>query len=222
MMCPDRPVRTAARLLAALGLATALAASLAIPAALALPPALQEYGQALPAPEREQLARRHAQLQAMSPAARDALRERAEQWDALPLAERRAQRDAWQAWTRLPAAAQAKLRAAAAAYAVLPDERQQALTDAFAALDASERNGWALGPDVGADWPTLHPLLALVPLPQQDELLAVLLSMDERERQDLGVLAQRTPPGEREELRRVLLTTPAENRGPWLRQMVGP
>ncbi|MGY0561577.1 DUF3106 domain-containing protein [Luteimonas sp. A277] len=199
-----------------------LTALLIAPAALAVPPALQEYGEALPAPEREQLARRHAQLQAMPAGARDALRERAEHWNALPRAERRARRDAWQAWNRLPAAAQAKLRAAAAAYAALPEERQQALTDAFAALDSFERNGWALGPDVGADWPLLHPLFALVPLPQQEELLAVLLSMDERERQDLGVLAQRTPPGEREELRRVLLTTPAENRGPWLRQMVGP
>ncbi|MGY0633829.1 DUF3106 domain-containing protein [Luteimonas sp. A478] len=199
-----------------------LSVLLLAPAALALPPALQKYGQRLPAPEREQLARRHAQLQAMPPAARNALRERAEHWNALPRAERRARRDAWQAWNRLPAAAQAKLRAAAAAYAALPEERQQALTDAFAALDSFERNGWALGPDVGPDWPLLHPLFALVPLPQQEELLAVLLSMDERERQDLGVLAQRTPPGEREELRRVLLTTPAENRGPWLRQMVGP
>lgn len=199
-----------------------LLAALLAPAAQALPPALQAHADALPEAERERLERRHAQLQALSPEARDALRERARQWDALPLDERRGRRDAWQAWARLPAAAQARMRAAAAAYAALPEERQAALADAFAELDRLERNGWALGPDLGLDWPTLHPLFALVPLPQQEELLAVLLSMDDDARADLGVLAQRTPPGERDELRRVLLTTPAENRGPWLRQMVGP
>lgn len=213
-MCPERPLSAAAVLLLAIGLL--------VPAAQALPPVLQAHADTLPAAERERLARRHAQLAAMSPDARESLRDRARQWDQLPLAERRARRDAWQAWSRLPATAQSRMRAAASAYAALPQERQQALAEAFAALDTLERNGWALGPEVGLDWPVLHPLFALVPPPQQEELLGVLLSMDENERADLGVLAQRTPPGEREELRRVLLTTPAENRGLWLRQMVGP
>src|SRR5699024_9783674 len=126
-----------------------LIAALLAPAAQALPPALQAHADALPEAERERLERRHAQLQALSPEARDALRERAGQWDARPLDERRERRDAGQAWARLPAAAQARMRAAAAAYAALPEERQAALDDAFAELDTLERNGWALGPDLG-------------------------------------------------------------------------
>ena len=191
-------------------------------AAGALPPVLQELAASLPAAERTRLARRNASLQALAPAALADLRAHAARWDTLDLPARRARRDAWQAWNRLPETARARMQAAAAAYAALPEERRQALAEEFSALDASARNGWRLGPDLGADWPVLHPLLALVPTGQQEELLAVLLSMDAAERADLGVLARRTPPGERDDLRDALLTTPAENRAAWLRQLARP
>ncbi|MGO1541566.1 MAG: DUF3106 domain-containing protein [Luteimonas sp.] len=180
-----------------------------------LPPALQELAASLPAAERTRLARRHASLQALAPDGLAALRARAARWETLELAELRAHRDAWQAWNRLPMAARTRMQAAAAAYAELPEERRLELAGEFAGLDALERNGWRLGPDLGADWPTLHPLFALVPAQQQEELLAVLLSMEAAELADLRILAQRTPPGERD----ALLTTPAENRAAWLRQL---
>jgi len=186
-----------------------------------LPPALQELAASLPAAERARLARRNASLQAMAPDELASLRGQAARWETLERDERRARRDAWQAWNRLPAAERARMQAAAAAYAGLPDERREELDVAFAGLDELERNGWRLGPDLGADWPSLHPLFALVPAEQQEELLAVLLSMDAVERADLGVLARRTPPGERDALRDALLTTPAENRAAWLRQRAG-
>lgn len=187
----------------------------------ALPPPLQALAASLPAEDRARLAARRAQLQALAPAELSALRAATIGWEALDLTEQRARRDGWQAWNRLPAQARARMQAAAAAYAELPEERRKTLADAFAGLDELERNGWRLGPDLGADWPLLHPLFALVPEQQQEQLLAVLLSMDATERADLAILAQRTPPGERERLRTELLTTPAENRAAWLRQLAG-
>lgn len=186
-----------------------------------LPPMLQELAASLPAPERARLAARSAAVDAMDADALEALRAEAARWEPLDLDQQRARRDAWQAWNRLPADVRMRMRVAGVAYAGLPEEQREELAAEFDALDELERNGWLLGPDVGADWPALHPLFALVPAEQQDELLAVLLSMGALERADLGVLAQRTPPGERDALRAELLTTPPENRGAWLRQRAG-
>ena len=185
-----------------------------------MPPELQEHAAALPPEEANRMALRHGRMQAMAAEEVAALRRDAEQWAALDVAAQRARRDAWQTWNRLPADARARMRQAAAAWMELPDEEQQSLSQAFAQLDELERNGWRLGPDLGADWPDLHPLFALVPAGQQEELLAVLMSMDAVERADLAVIAQRTPPGERDALRDALLGTPAENRAAWLRGLV--
>lgn len=186
-----------------------------------MPPALQEHASSLPPDQARLMARRHALLQAMPAGAVRALREDVARWEALPLPEQRARRDAWQAWGRLSGQDRARMRAAAAAHAAMPREQRAALAEAFAALDELEQRGWLLGPELGADWPALHPLFALVPPDQQEELLAVLMSMDAVERDDLGIVAQRTPPGERDALRDALLSTPAENRGPWLRNLAG-
>lgn len=204
--------------------ACALGLLLALPARIAsgLPPDLQRLAASLPAAERERLVRRHAALQAMPPAERAALRERAQRWDALSLGERRARRDAWRAWNAMADVERARLRHAASLYAELPEDRRQALDAAFAELDAHERAGWLLGPDLGADWPGLHGLFALVPEAQRDALEAALRAMDERQRADLAVLAQRTPPEDRAELRRELLSTAPENRAAWLRQRAHP
>lgn len=183
-----------------------------------LPAPLRDMAASLPPAARTQLVARHAQLEALAPSERTALRAAVPRWESLDLATQRARRDDWQAWNRLPAQARARMHQAAAAYAGLPEDRRQALADEFAGLDALERNGWLLGPDLGLEWPQLHPLFALVPAAEQEQLLAVLLSMDATERADLGILAQRTPPGERERLRRELLTTPAGNRPAWLRE----
>ena len=191
------------------------------PAVPVMPPALQEHAASLPPGETKRMALRHARLQAMSAEEVAALRRDAAEWESLALAAQRSRRDAWQAWNRLPGHARARMRAAAAAWVELPEEQRDSLETAFAELDEMERNGWRLGPDLGADWPVLHPLFALVPADQQEELLAVLMAMEAVERTDLGVVAQRTPPGERDALRDALLTTPAENRPAWLRNLAG-
>ncbi len=190
-------------------------------AAAVMPPELQEHAASLPPAEARRLARRQARLQAMPAHEVLALREEAMAWDALDLSRQRARRDAWQAWNRLPQSDRMLMRQAAAAYAELPAQDRADLADEFAALDALERNGWQLGPRLGADWPQLHPLFALVPVAQQEALLDVLMSMGAVERADLAVVAQRTPPGEREALRQALLTTPPGNRPAWLRNQAG-
>ncbi|NZA25793.1 DUF3106 domain-containing protein [Luteimonas sp. SJ-92] len=199
----------------------ALALLLGLPAA-ALPPALERQLAALPSAERARLVERHARLREMAPQERAALRRRIADWDALPRQERRDRRDAWAAWQALPESERERLRAAARAYAALPPERQQALNERYAELDDYERTGWLLGPDLGADWPQLHGLFALVPVSERAALLEALRGLGVRARADLAMLAQRTPPEEREALRSSLLSVAPENRAAWLRRQVGP
>jgi hypothetical protein len=186
-------------------------------AAMALPDALQQRIERMPAPMRAQLREREARLATMDAASRQALQARRAHWDALPEDQRAALRERWQAWQSLPAAQRQQVRDAAAAFAALPLDRQHALQLQFAQLSEDARRGWLLGPQVGAEWTSLQPLLMQVQASERQPLLAQLLSMPAAELHDLAVLAQRTPPQEREALRRGLLSTDAGNRAAWLR-----
>lgn len=199
--------------------ALAAAALLATALALAALPSLQQLGQLPPALQR-QLQAREATWQALGPAQQQGLRERIAAWDALPLAQRRDRRERWQAWQALPAAERLQLRTAAAAFAALPPAQQAALHASFAALDGSIRHGWLLGPTLGADYAQLQPLLQQVPAHEREPLLNALRWMTAGERLDLAMLAQRTAPPQRDELRRQLLSTSAANRAAWLRQQL--
>src|SRR5690606_33916287 len=105
---------------------------------------------------------------------------------------RRAYRARWLPSHPLPPAEQRLLRLAAERHARLSAEEQAELRARLDALDASDRRGWLLGPDLGADYPRLHPLIAQVPAEA------------------------------RAELRIELLATPPEQRGRWLRRRVSP
>src|SRR5690606_23675379 len=166
-------------------------------------------------PARERLA-------ALDAPARDALVRAREAWDALPHAERGERRERWLAWRELAETERAALRGAARRFAALPDGEQAALRARFDDLDASVRRGWLLGPDLGADYPRLHPLIAQVPTEARAAVLEVLRGLDHQARDDLAVLAARTPPQSRAELRVELLATPAAQRGRWLRERVAP
>lgn len=141
-------------------------------------------------------------------------------WDALPAAERGAQRERYHARQALNAVEQAQVDTAAQAFAGLPEAEQQAVRQRFAALDASVQRGWLLGPDLGADYPKLYPLLAQLPAEQHAPLLVALRVMGAAERADLARLAQRLPPQQRADLLRGLLATPVADRGAWLRLRV--
>jgi len=138
-------------------------------------------------------------------------------WDALSAVERGAQRERYRAWHALDSVEQAQVNAAARVLASLPEAEQQAVQQQFAALDASTQRGWLLGPDLGADYPKLHPLLAQLPAEQHAPLLVALRVMSAAERADLARLAQRLPPQQRADLLRGLLATPSVDRGAWLR-----
>ncbi|MCI4568125.1 DUF3106 domain-containing protein [Lysobacter sp. CFH 32150] len=157
---------------------------------------------------------------AMDASQRAGYLQRMASWDALPAAERGAQRERYHAWQALNAIEQAQVDTAAQAFAGLPEAEQQAVRQRFAALDASIQRGWLLGPDLGADYPKLHPLLAQLPAEQHASLLVALRVMGAAERADLARLAQRLPPQQRADLLRGLLATPVADRGAWLRLRV--
>jgi len=98
-------------------------------------------------------------------------------WDALPPAQRGERRARYQAWRALGEGERARLRAAAAELATLDPARVLALQAQFAALDAVERQGWRLGPTLGADFAGLAPLIAFVPASQREPLLSMLNAM---------------------------------------------
>jgi hypothetical protein len=202
----------------------ALATALAIVAlagavgalAQALPEGMRARIAQLPAAQRDLLYAREATLRAMDDAGRRAFDARRAEWKALPDAERRERRERWQAWATLPATDRARMHTAAASFNALPVQAQLDLRARYAQLDEADRRGWLLGPALGADWPVLQPLLLQVPPVQRAPLLQALRAMTPQQRADLGVLAQRTPPQGRDQLRQQLLAQPAARRGAWL------
>lgn len=163
------------------------------------------------------VAARQAALAALAPAQRAQLDARLQQWQALAPAERALRRGDYALWRALPAAERARAQAAAARYAALPPDQQLSLRLAFEHLDGSEQEGWRLG-EMGADYPGLFPLVGWVPADQRAPLLAALAALSPAQRQDLAVLAQRTPPQDRPALRQDLLAQPPQKRGDWLHQ----
>ena len=159
-----------------------------------------------------------ARWQSMSLAEQAAWQQRRLAWDALPLHEREDRRARYAAWRALDEVQRARLRAAAAEVAALPAEHQAALRTQFAVLDAMQRNGWRLGPDLGADWPRLQPLFAYVPPGERNAALSLLRQLDAEQRDDLAALAQRLQPQDRDAFRRELLAVPVGQRRAWLQQ----
>ena len=174
---------------------------------------------AAPAPVAVPEVRQHeATLERLTPQQRLEFGQRLAAWNALPRAEREARRMRYLAWKQLPTDERAQLRALAAQVAAFPPERRQALRTQFDALEEVQRRGWRLGPTLGRDYAALFPLLAYVPAPQQQLLLARLRGLDAQQRADLAVLVQRTPPQERAALRRELVAIPPATLAVWLKR----
>lgn len=188
----------------------------AIAPAWSAPPELDNLLARLPPGPQAQLQEHWQQWSAWSPQQREAYTRRANEWDALPREVRASRRERYQAWQALPPLEQANVRAAGAQFATMPVERQQAWRAQFEAMDRSQRRGWLLGPVLGVDYAALQPLLAQVPEQEHEPLMQALRSMTPQQRSDLGVLAQRTPPAQREALRRGLLAAGIEGRAEWL------
>lgn len=203
-----------------LGLALLVVAILVTALAWALPPDWQAQVQRAPPELRAQLQQNAQAWRSWTASERTQFRQRATQWDALARQQRATRREAYLAWRQLESIDREQVQAARARYATLSPDAQQALRARFAAQDTSLRRGWLLGPRLGADYPGLRPLLMQVPAQQREPLLQALRAMSPAARADLAVLAQRTPPQERNALRRALLSTAATNREQWLRDKV--
>ena len=183
------------------------------------PPTVISAG--LPQEVEDLLSARQSRMQLLTPEQRNAFTQRLAAWDALPRAEREDRRARYLAWRELDATERMRLQGVANEVAAFPPERQQALHREFAALDAAQRAGWRLGMALGSDYEKLHPLVAYVPVQQRLPLLNALRAMSPGQRAELGVLAQRTPPQERQALREELLATPLAERDAWLEEKLG-
>ncbi|SBV37133.1 conserved exported hypothetical protein [uncultured Stenotrophomonas sp.] len=139
-------------------------------------------------------------------------------WAALAPAQQRDLRARYAAWRALPETERQRVRMAAAALAALPAAERDALSGRFAGLDRLHRDGWQLGPRLGALYPKLQPLLGYLPEPQRVPMLALLHELDATQLAQLSLLSQRTPPQERDALREELLAVPAAGRAEWLRR----
>jgi hypothetical protein len=137
-------------------------------------------------------------------------------WQVLPPAQRAETRARYAALSGLTDGERTQLAQAAARFDALPASERETLQATFYAQDRLVQRGWRLGPELGADYARLHPLLAFVPEAQHVTLMQALRAMTRQERESLAVLIQRTPPQDRQALRDDLLGTPQDRRGQWL------
>lgn len=140
------------------------------------------------------------------------------QLDAQQQRQRRADYAAWRA---LPEAERERIRQAAARFNALPADQQQRMRQQFQAQDQAFRDGWRLGPQLGLEFPKLHGLFGFVPPEQRETALAVLRQLNPAQLAQLALVAQRTPPQERDTVRSAFLAVPAAERDSWLKRQAG-
>ncbi|MGV8961537.1 MAG: DUF3106 domain-containing protein [Stenotrophomonas sp.] len=142
-------------------------------------------------------------------------------WSAMTLPQRRELRARYAAWQGLSEDERQRLRHAAGRFAALPPDQQSTLRARFAALDQLHRDGWRLGPALGALYPKLQPLFGYLPPAQREPVLALLRQLDDGQLAQLVLISQRTPPQERGAVREQLLALAPAARPAWLREKVG-
>lgn len=142
-------------------------------------------------------------------------------WTSMSPAQRREVRSRYAAWQALPDGERQRIRQAAAQLAALPPEQRQALRARYMDIDRMHRDGWVLGPQLGALYPRLQPLLGYVPSAEREPVIALLRQLDAAQLEQLSLISQRTPPQQREELRTQLLALAPAQRDAWLREKVG-
>lgn len=140
---------------------------------------------------------------------------------ALSAVQQRQRRADYAAWRALPEGERERIRQAAARFAALPADQQQRLRAQFQAQDQAFREGWRLGPQLGAEFPKLHGLFGFVPPSQREAALAVLRQLSPAQLTQLALVAQRTPPQQRDSVRSAFLAVPATERDSWLKRQAG-
>ncbi len=135
--------------------------------------------------------------------------------------QQRQRRADYAAWRALPEAERERIRQAAARFNSLPADQQQRMRQQFQAQDQAFRAGWRLGPQLGLEFPKLHGLFGFVPPAQRETALAVLRQLSPAQLAQLALVAQRTPPQERDTVRSAFLAVPAAERDSWLKRQAG-
>ncbi|WP_414554613.1 DUF3106 domain-containing protein [Stenotrophomonas forensis] len=188
-----------------------LFASLLLALPLSLSAAPQTLNVPLPAPA--------AGLEATAPAPAPATAPSA--FAQLDAAQQRQRRADYAAWRALPEGERERIRQAATRFNALPADQQQRLRQQFQAQDQAFREGWRLGPQLGLVFPKLHGLFGYVPPQQREAALAVLRQLSPAQLAQLTLVAQRTPPQERDTVRSAFLAVPATERDSWLKRQAG-
>lgn len=135
--------------------------------------------------------------------------------------QQRQRRADYAAWRALPEGERERIRQAAARFNALPADQQQRLRQQFGDQDQAFRDGWRLGPQLGLEFPKLHGLFGFVPPEQRETALAVLRQLSPAQLAQLALVAQRTPPQERDAVRSAFLAVPAAERDSWLKRQAG-
>lgn len=142
-------------------------------------------------------------------------------WASLAPQQQHELRAHYAAWQALPETERQRIRHAAARVAGLSPSEREALRGRFLDQDQLHRDGWRLGPELGALYPKLQPLFGYVPVAQREPLMALLRQLDAGQLAQLTLISQRTPPQDRAALREQLLAVDATAREAWLREKVG-
>ncbi len=141
-------------------------------------------------------------------------------WATMTPQLKRELRARYAAWQALPEAERQRIAQAAAALAAMPAAQRDALQAHFQGMDQMHRDGWLLGPRLGALYAKLQPLLGYLPAEQREPMLALLHQLDAAQLEQLSLISQRTPPQERVALREQLLALAPAQRAAWLQQNV--
>jgi hypothetical protein len=140
---------------------------------------------------------------------------------ALDPAQLRELRSRYAQWQALPESERTRIRDAARRVAALPAAQQQTLRATFNEQDQRFRDGWRLGPQLGQHFPKLQGLFGFLPAEQREPALAALRQLNVDQLAQLTLVAQRTPPQERDEVRSQFLALAPGGRDAWLREHVG-
>lgn len=142
-------------------------------------------------------------------------------WPQLAPEQQRERRSHYASWRALSEAERQRVREAAARFAALPPAQQQDLRSQFQAQDQAFRDGWRLGPLLGEHFGRLQGLFGFLPPEQRAPALAVLRQLSREQVAQLALVAQRTPPQQRDSVRAAFLAVAPGERDRWLQEQAG-
>lgn len=142
-------------------------------------------------------------------------------WDQLSAEQKRQRRSDYAAWRSMSESERQRVRQAAGQFSALPPARQNVLRDSFAAQDQAFRDGWRLGPLLGEHFGRLQGMFGYVPEDQREATLAMLRQLTPAQVSQLTLVAQRTPPQQRDAVRTEFLAVAPAQRDAWLTRQVG-